>query len=212
MRPQASVNSSQDLSKADQALVIDLRAPADFARGHPKGAVSLPFSAKGLSQRLAVVTEPGTPVSLLASEPAVASAALAQLRNVYPLIGVIDGDARRDPGLIVESLPDIAIDTLAEVAASGDLTVLDVREPIEWETGYAPGAVLIPLGNLRQRLETVPRDRLVAVICEAGVRSSTGASLLQAAGFPTVATVSEGMNAYRRAGLPLEFPASQAEG
>jgi len=200
------------LPQADKALVVDLRAPAEYARGHPKGAVSLPFSAKGLSQRLAVVVEPGTPVGLLASEPAVASAALAQLRNGYPAISVIDGGDQRDPGLNVESLRDIAIDTLAEVAGSGDLTVLDVREPIEWETGYAPAAVLIPLGNLRERLETVRRDRLVAVICEAGVRSSTAASLLQAAGFPTVATVSEGMSAYRRAGLPLEFPESQAQG
>ncbi len=208
----AAAKARRDLPKADKALMVDLRAPADYARGHPKGAVSLPFSAKGLRQRLAVVVEPGTPVSLLASEPAVASAALVQLRNGYPVIGAIDGDARRDPGLVVESLPDIAIDRLAEVAASGDLTVLDVREPIEWETGYAPGAVLIPLGNLRERLETVPRDRLVAVICEAGVRSSTGASLLQAAGFQTVATVSDGMSAYRRAGLPLEFPESQAQG
>lgn len=188
--------------------MVDLRAPADFACGHPRGAVSVPFSAKGLSQRLAVVIEPGTPVSLLASEPAVASAARNQLRDGYRVIGVIDGSAWRQAGLLEESLPDIPIEALAETASSGDLTILDVREPVEWETGYAPGAVLIPLGSLRERLEAVPRDTLVAVICEAGVRSSTGASVLQAAGFPTVATVSEGMSGYRRGGLPVVFPES----
>ncbi len=191
--------------------MVDLRAPADFARGHPRGAVSLPFSAKGLSQRLAVVVKPRTPVSLLASEPEVASAALAQLRDGYRVIGVIDGSAWPQAGLLEESLPDIPIETLADTAASGDLTILDVREPVEWETGCAPGAVLIPLGSLRERLEAVPRDTLVAVICEAGVRSSTGASLLQAAGFPTVATVSQGMSGYRRAGLPLVFPESHEQ-
>lgn len=197
--------------KADEAVMVDLRAPADFARGHPRGAVNVPFSAKGLSQRLAVVVEPGTQVRLLASEPAVASAAVDQLRDGYRVIGVIDGSAWRQTGLREESLSDIPIETLGETASSGDLTILDVREPVEWETGYVPGAVLIPLGSLRERLEAVPRNTLVAVICEAGVRSSTGASLLQAAGFATVATVSQGMSAYRRAGLAMEFPESHEQ-
>ncbi len=212
MRPQTLANRARDLPKADEAVVVvDLRPPSDFARGHPRGALSLPFSAKGLSQRLAVVVEPGTPVSLLASEPAIVSAALGQLRDAYRVIGVIDGSAWRESGLLEESLPDIPIEGLTEIGSSGDLTVLDVREPVEWETGYAPGAALIPLGSLRDRLEAVPRDNLVAVICEAGVRSSTGASLLQAAGFPTVATVSEGMSGYRRAGLPVVFPESHEQ-
>ncbi len=208
MRLQASAKTARDLPEADEAVVVDLRAAADFARGHARGAVSLPFSPKGLSQRLAVVVEPGTAIGLLASESAVASAALAQLRDAYRVIGVIDASAWRQAGLLEESLPDISIETLAQTASSGELTVLDVREPVEWETGCAPGAVLIPLGSLREQLEAVPRDSLVAVICEAGVRSSTGASLLQAAGFPTVATVSEGMSGYRRAGAPMVFPQS----
>jgi len=188
--------------------MVDLRAPADFARGHPRGVVSVPFSAKGLSQRLAVVVEPGAQIKLLASEPAIASAALEQLRDAFRVVRVIDGSAWRQSGVLEESLPDIPVETLAESAASRDLAILDVREPVEWETGYAPGAVLIPLGSLRERLESVPHDTLVAVICEAGVRSSTGASLLQAAGFPTVATISAGMSEYRRAGLSLVFPES----
>jgi hydroxyacylglutathione hydrolase len=211
MRLQASAKTARDLPEADEAVVVDLRAPGDFARGHARGAVSLPFSPRGLSQRLAVVVEPGTPVRLLTSEPRVASAALAQLENEYRVIGVIDASAWRQAGLLEESLRDISIETLAHTASSGDLIVLDVREPVEWETGYAPGAVLIPLGSLREQLEALPRDSLVAVICEAGVRSSTGASLLQAAGFPTVATVSEGMSGYRRAGAPVVFPKSQEQ-
>ena len=197
------------LPKLDEPVLVDLRSPADFARGHPKGAVSVPFSAKGLGQRLAVVVEPGTSIRLLASDQAVASAALAQLRDAYRVLGVFDRSAWPKPGPHEESLPDIPVATLGKATSAGDLTVLDVREPVEWETGYAPGAVLISLGHLRQRLDAIPRDSLVAVICEAGMRSSTGASLLQAAGFPRVATVSEGMNGYRRAGLPVALPESQ---
>jgi hydroxyacylglutathione hydrolase len=117
----------------------------------------------------------------------------------------------RQAGVPEESLPDITIYALAEAVPSGDLTVLDVREPLEWETGYAPGAILIPLGDLRDQFRSIPDQAPVAVICEAGVRSSTGASLLQAAGCTNVMTVSEGMSGYRRAGLPTEYPESQDE-
>ncbi len=83
--------------------------------------------------------------------------------------------------------------------------VLDVREPMEWETGHVPGALLISLGNLRRQLDRIPRSALVAVICEAGVRSCTAASILRAEGFQDVANAPEGTGGYRRAGLPLEY-------
>lgn len=191
--------------------MVDLRAAADFARGHLRGAISVPFSARGLAQRLAVVVEPGSAISLLASEAAGAAEALAQLRDAYHVVGVIDGDAWRQAGLPEESLPDLPVQALAAAASSGDVAVLDVRERVEWETGCAPGAVLISLSSLRRRLEEIPREAVVAVICEAGVRSSTAASFLQAEGFTRVATVSEGMSAYRRAGLPMEFPETQEQ-
>ncbi len=105
------------------------------------------------------------------------------------------------------------MDTLAEVlvaepvalTTSDELVVLDVREPMEWETGHVPGAMLITLGNLRQHIQSIPREARITVICEAGVRSSTAASILQAQGFSNVANVPEGTAGYRRAGLPLQY-------
>ena len=208
MRQSSSATADQKQTE-EHPVLVDLRTAAEFAQGHPKGAVSLPFSARGLAERLAVVVEPGTRVNLLASEPAVAVAALAQLRDRYCVVGVMESRTGRQAGAPEEPLPDIPVQVLAQAAPRGDVTVLDVREPVEWETGYAPGAVLISLGSLRERLGVIPHQKLVAVICEAGVRSSTGASLLLAAGFPKVATVSEGMSEYRRAGLPLELPESR---
>ena len=207
MRKPSSATADQKLTEHDPVLV-DVRTAAEFAQGHPKGAVSLPFSPRGLAERLAVIVEPGTQIDLLASEPAVSVAALAHLRDRYRVVGVMDRSTWRQAGALEESLPDIPIQVLAN---AGDVTVLDVREPVEWATGYAPGAVLISLGSLQEGLDVIPPQKLVAVICEAGVRSSTGASLLLAAGFPKVATVSEGMSGYRRAGLPLELPESREQ-
>jgi rhodanese-related sulfurtransferase len=72
-----------------------------------------------------------------------------------------------------------------------------------------PGALLISLGTLRGALPAVPRDQPIVTICEAGVRSSTAASILEAAGFTAVAHVPAGSSGYRRSGLRLEFPTAE---
>lgn len=56
--------------------------------------------------------------------------------------------------------------------AAGAL-VVDVRQPEEWRQGHAPGATLIPLGSLGNRVSEVPRDREVLLICRSGNRSGT---------------------------------------
>ncbi len=110
-----------------------------------------------------------------------------------------------------------ALQTLEEVSTSGlgerlrqpDMTILDVREPVEWETGHLPGATLIRLADLRSRLHELRRDAPVLVICEAGVRSSSAASILQQAGFPRVSNVLDGTAGCRKAGLALQYPTTE---
>ena len=53
--------------------------------------------------------------------------------------------------------------------------LLDVREPWEYLAGHVPGATLIPLGELEQRVSEVPRDREVLTICHSGQRSLAAA-------------------------------------
>ena len=191
------------------AVVVDLGTPWDFANQHPTGAISLPFSDKGLSERLSSVLAAGTEIILLAESAEHAESSSAQLTgSPFPLVGVIEGGRGgwHLAGLPVASLAQVAVDELADLASSQGLVVLDVREPLEWETGHVPRALLMSLGSLRKRIQSIPRQVPIAVICEAGLRSSTGASILQAEGFPDVANVPEGTGGYRRAGLPLQYP------
>jgi len=52
--------------------------------------------------------------------------------------------------------------------------VLDVRQPEEWEEIHIPGATLIPLGELHQRLGELPKDQDIVVSCHSGNRSQSG--------------------------------------
>lgn len=82
--------------------------------------------------------------------------------------------------------------------------VLDVREPWEYARGHVPGAVLIPLGELQERVGEVPHDRPVLAICQSGQRSLAAAGYLLQLGYQGVANVEGGTSAWRERGYPIE--------
>lgn len=82
---------------------------------------------------------------------------------------------------------------------------LDVREQEEWDQGHIPNNnTLIPLGSLASRIEEVPRDREVVVVCRSGNRSKEGAQILRQAGFEQVSSMSGGVREWAAAGYPFE--------
>lgn len=82
-------------------------------------------------------------------------------------------------------------------------TLVDVREPGEYAEAHVPGAVLVPMGQLSDRLGELDRSRPVHVICASGNRSSAMCDLLSAAGFEAV-NVTGGTTAWVRSGRPVE--------
>ena len=88
--------------------------------------------------------------------------------------------------------------------AQAGALLLDVREPAEWQSGHAPGATLLPLGQIGARLSELPRDREIITVCRSGNRSGVAAGQLRRAGFSQVRNMTGGMTAWARAGLPVE--------
>ena len=91
--------------------------------------------------------------------------------------------------------------------------LLDVREPNEFETVRAPGAVLLPTSEFASRLADVPQGRPLLVICHMGSRSAAVTGLLTRNGRTDVVNVAGGMDAWERAGLPVRRgPVAAGEG
>lgn len=95
-------------------------------------------------------------------------------------------------------VPEIDIDAVESRVP--DASVLDVREPEEYAHGHIPGAINVPQADLASRLEEVPRDRPVMVVCERGVRSLRAAQFLIQVGIDQVVSVNGGTAAWRGAG------------
>jgi rhodanese-related sulfurtransferase len=94
--------------------------------------------------------------------------------------------------------------TNAEAMAKRDqgAFILDVRQPEEWADFHVPGSTLIPLGELANRLNEVPRDREVVVVCRSGNRSQPGRDILLQAGYPQVTSLKGGLSQWKAAGYP----------
>jgi rhodanese-related sulfurtransferase len=101
------------------------------------------------------------------------------------------------PGLTTVSVGD-----LADASADG-ATVIDVREPYEYEAGHVDGALLMPLAQTVQLAGDLPKDQPVYVICRSGNRSLSASQALVDAGFQDVRNVDGGMIAWQAAGLPI---------
>ncbi len=74
--------------------------------------------------------------------------------------------------------------------------LLDVRQPEEYAEGHLPGSVLIPVGELHQRLDELDRSKPAIVYCRAGVRGANGTGVLLNAGFEEVRNLSGGILAW----------------
>jgi adenylyltransferase/sulfurtransferase len=86
----------------------------------------------------------------------------------------------------------------ARLDAGGDLLLIDVREPHEWEAARIEGARLFPLGGFEGRLEELAawRERPIVVHCHHGGRSRRACELLLARGFSRVENLRGGIDAW----------------
>jgi NADPH-dependent 2,4-dienoyl-CoA reductase/sulfur reductase-like enzyme/rhodanese-related sulfurtransferase len=74
--------------------------------------------------------------------------------------------------------------------------LLDVRQPEESAEGTVPGAVMIPLGQLRDRLSELPRDRQIVTCCRVGLRGYLAERILKQHGFQA-ANLSGGLHTWK---------------
>ncbi len=81
--------------------------------------------------------------------------------------------------------------------------ILDVREPSEWAQFHIPESTLIPLGELSSRLNELPKDQDIVVVCRSGNRSAQGRDILLAAGFTSVTSMAGGVTEWQAQGYPV---------
>jgi rhodanese-related sulfurtransferase len=106
-----------------------------------------------------------------------------------------------------QQVPTVTVPDLP-VSLPDEVTLLDVREPDEWAAGRAPDAVHIPMGDLAGRLDALPADSEVYVVCRSGGRSARVTAYLNANGWDAK-NVDGGMQSWQAAGRPMTCDAGE---
>ncbi len=109
-----------------------------------------------------------------------------------------------------DALTEIDVTTAAAQIQDKQVKVLDVREPSEFATGVIQGAMLIPLGQVEKRLAELDgfKDQPMYIVCGSGGRSAQAIKVLSKHGFTKLQNMKGGMNAWRKANLPVVAPAN----
>jgi rhodanese-related sulfurtransferase len=93
---------------------------------------------------------------------------------------------------------EVNINDLSE-AIRENAYLIDVREDWEFQDGHVPEAIHMPLNSVSEKLDTLPKDKRIWVICQSGGRSMTAANYLETQGFDAV-SVAEGTGGWIAAG------------
>jgi len=101
----------------------------------------------------------------------------------------------------VNALPSTTVAELPAELPSG-VVLLDVREEDEWSAGHAPEAMHIPMGEVPGRMDEIPAEAQLLVVCKAGGRSARVVAYLDQVGRSAV-NVEGGMAAWAGVGRPL---------
>jgi len=190
-------------------VLLDVRSAADFGAAHVPGSLNI-----GLGGQFAMWAGSLIPLNaaivLIADTSAQIDESVVRLARVgiENVKGYLDGGIQRwrDEGFAVDVIPQVTVAQLKEQLEASELQIVDVRRPAEYVNGHVPRALNAPLANLDHAIGALPlqKDKLTAVICAGGYRSSAAASLLQKQGFSNLLNVSGGTGAWIDAGYPVD--------
>jgi len=188
------------------ALILDTRAAVDFAKGFIPNSINIGIDGgfapwvgaliPDLKQSLLLVTEPGREEEVVTR--------LARVGYDYT-IGYLDGGFTtwKESDQETDSVQCIAATDFAEKFENGNLTVIDVRKPTEFDGGHVEGAKNLPLDHISDLMAEFPKSEPMYLHCAGGYRSMIASSILKARGFDNVINIDGGYGAMTSAGVPV---------
>ncbi len=191
--------------------VLDTRDPEVFAAAHLAGSINVGLAGQ-YATWAGTVLDPTRPIIIIAAPGREHESAIRLGRIGFDHVaGYLEKGLRA-----LDSRPDLIAFTehLSAQSAAERLSstqpplAIDVRTPREHDEKHIDGSLSVPLNHLADHLQSLPRDRSLLIYCAGGYRSSLAASLLQRAGFDSVAEIAGGFAAWEAAKLPIAAPVS----
>lgn len=197
-----------DLVAMDKAEVqiLDVRDAADYAIGHMAGSINIGLSGQ-YATWAGTLLDAARPIVIIAEPGREQEAALRLGRIGFDRV---EGYLRGGMAALADR-PDLIRPTerasvpmlMEELESPNPPLILDVRSQQEWKEGHIPNGRNIPLSQLKERIDEIPKDRRIAVHCAGGYRSSIAVSLLDQNAITNVIELAGGITAWEAANLPV---------
>jgi len=104
----------------------------------------------------------------------------------------------------IELGPDVDVRTTAALQGRDDVVLIDVREQWEYDEAHIPNITLIPMSEIPNRLNEIPKNKEVIITCRSGNRSGQVTEFLRQNGFENVHNMQGGIIAWQQAGYGVE--------
>jgi len=188
------------------AQILDVRDAAEYAKGHLAGSINIGLSGQYATWAGSVLNS--TKPIVIIAEPGREQEAALRLGRIG--FDHVKGYLKDGMGALAErqdlvwSTERVSPPMLAdELAAQNPPVVIDIRTPREFTKAHLTNSINLPLSQLQQRMDEVPRDRRIAIHCAGGYRSSIAASILNQHGITNLIELAGGITAWEAAKLPL---------
>jgi hydroxyacylglutathione hydrolase len=188
--------------------LVDGRSRSAFAREHIPGALNIELDSS-FGTYVGWLLPFNQPIMLLIEDEEGRREAVVQLIRIgyEQFEGYLEGGLAewKAAAMPTEEFELIDVDTLYRRWQNHTpMPILDVRRDEEWSQGHIPHAQHLHLAELPQRIDEVPHDEPVALICRTGHRAEIAASILAATGRKVIAVGQGGMADWMERGLPYE--------
>jgi len=188
------------------ALILDTRRESEFAKGFIPNSINIGIDGgfapwvgaliPDLKQNLLIITEPGREEEVVTR--------LARVGYDYT-IGYLNGgfESWEKAGKETDSVVSISAEEFEERFGAGEIAVIDVRKPDEFESGHIKGAKNMPLDYINDLMKEFPKDQSLYIHCAGGYRSMIAASILKSRGFDDVINIEGGFGEVSKTEVPI---------
>jgi hydroxyacylglutathione hydrolase len=197
----------EEKSKLPDHIILDTRSVEEFVTSHIPDSISLSLQSMGLFTGW-VLNPTDSFLFILANNDDFNTARSILLRIGFDnVVGYLDQGMnswilKNKPTSTIETY---SIDELKQRLESGDVQIVDVRQPHEFEHDSIEASISLPLTSLSLESSIISSTGVFVSMCPSGVRSTTGASILKRAGIKNIAVSLDGLKGWKEKGYPMKL-------
>jgi len=187
-------------------MLLDTRAAHKFAKGFIPGSVNIGLDGNFAMWVGELIDNLDQSIVLIADDEEQVKESITRLSRVgYDhCIGYLQGgfEVWQKAGKLIDHVQRISAQALSEQNQQAPLAIFDIRKISEFQSEHLEAAINIPLNDLEQQLDRLPKDQAFVVHCAGGYRSMIAASLLKKKGYQNFVDVIGGFAAIKETSMP----------